>query len=151
MFNFDQIVEEEFNKLIDDITAAYEQSGKKVSGEFETGLKVTSIGSSWILEGFGYLAGRIAGLAPPIADILRWVQARGLRPIIESQTQSQLAYAIATKIGQEGTNSQYHLKIYEQVVTPMRIQEILDRVVQLNVTAFVDAVSVELKLLTKDL
>lgn len=151
MFNFDAVVEDEFNKLIREITAAYQRSGKKVSGEFEEGLQAIPVAKGWVLMGFGYLAGRIAGKMPPVQKILDWVQARGLHPFIESQTQSQLAWAIAKKIGDEGTDSKYHLKVYEQVVTPARIQEILDKIVSLNVAAFIDAVTIELKLLTKDL
>lgn len=151
MFDFDAVLQEEFDTLIKEITAAYERSGKKVSGEFAEGLQAIPVAKGWVLMGFGYLAGRIAGLMPPVQKILDWVQGRGLQPFIEGQTQTQLAWAIATKIGNEGTESKYHLKIYEQVVTPARIQQILDKIVKLNITAFIDAVTIELKLLTKDL
>lgn len=151
MFDFDEVVQQEFDKLVAEITEVYEQSGKKVSGEFTKGLKVSQSTNGWILEGFGYLAGRLAGKPPPVNVILEWVKAKGLQPIAKGQTQTQLAYAIAYNIGKKGTDSKYHLKIYEQVITPQRIQEILDKVVKFNVIAFVDAVTIELRLLTKGL
>tara|TARA_R110000822_G_scaffold75758_2_gene182233 strand:+ start:1079 stop:1525 length:447 start_codon:yes stop_codon:yes gene_type:complete len=143
------IVKEEMEALIDDIKATYEASGKKVSGEFANGLAVTYSLNGAVLEGYAYLAGRAAGRMPPVENILAWVQARGIQP--STGTQTGLAWAIAKKIAREGTNKEYHLKIYEQVVTPERIQTIIDKVVSVNVQEFVNNVTAEMKLLTNNL
>lgn len=149
MSETDFILKEEMESLVADITAAYEASGKKVSGEFEDGLKVTYRPNQATLEGYGYLAGRAAGKQPPVDKILRWVEQRGIQPLVGTQT--GLAWAIAKKIAREGTNKENHLKIYEQVVTPERIQSIIDKVVKINIQTFVNNVTAEMQLLTKDL
>jgi hypothetical protein len=51
---------------------------------------------------------------------------------------STLAFLIARKIGKEGTNKQNHLAIYDQVITPARIDDILGKINKINVTAFID-------------
>ena len=142
----DEIIREEMESLIKDITAAYEASGKKVSGEFERGLEVIYKPNSAVLEGYAYLAGRAAGKMPPVENILEWVQARGIQPL--KGTQTGLAWAIAKKIAREGTAKENHLKIYEQVVTPERIQSILDRVIEINIQEFVNNVTAEMQLLS---
>lgn len=151
MFNNDEIIRQELDSLKDDIIQAYRQSGKKVSGQFEEGLDIREETNRWLLSGFGYLAGRKAGDMPVVQEILAWVKARGLRPFIRSMTVSQLAWAIAKSIAAKGTNEEYHFKIYEKVVTPERMQRILDRITSINITAFVDEVTTEMKLLTKEL
>lgn len=145
----DEVIKAEMQRLVSDIRAAYEASGKKVSGEFDRGLEVKYERNKASLFGFAYLAGRRAGRMPPVRKILAWVKARGLQPL--KGTQSGLAWGIALKIGREGTNKENHLKIYEKVVTPERIQQILDKVTSINVKEFVDAVTAEMKLLTKNI
>jgi len=145
----DIVIREEMESLVADITAAYEASGKKVSGEFPKGLQVTYAPNQATLSGYAYLAGRAAGKMPPVDKILTWVQQRGLRPL--KGTQSGLAWAIARKIAAEGTNEENHLKIYEQVVTPERIQVIIDKVTAINIQTFVNNVTAQMQLLSKDL
>ena len=147
MFNNDEIIQQELELLRRDIILAYEASGKKVSGEFEQELEVRDNA----LYGVGYLAGRKAGKRPIISRILNWVQARGLQPFISGQTQTQLAFAIANSIAARGTKPENHYKIYEDVITPERIQQIIDKVSSININAFIDTVVADLNLLIKDL
>jgi hypothetical protein len=56
---------------------------------------------------------------------------------------STLAFLIARKIG-KGTNKQNHL-IYDQVITPARIDDILGKINKINVTAFIDEVNIMTK------
>jgi hypothetical protein len=151
MFNNEEAIRDELNKLKEELRTAYRESGKKVSGEWEEGLEVTVNDTKGILKGLGYLAGRAAGKMPPIKRILKWVKDRGLKPFIDGMTVSQLARLIAFNIGKQGTNEIYHFKIYEEIVTPERIQEILDRISIINLQAFIDEITAEMKLLTKDL
>lgn len=53
---------------------------------------------------------------------------------------STLAFLIARKIAEKGTDKQRHLQVYNQIITPERIQAILDRVSQLNANAFIQEV-----------
>ena len=149
MFSTDEVLKSEMEDLVKDIKAAYNQSGKRVSGEFERGLELTTSPNKVVLDGYAYLAGRAAGKMPPVQNILEWVQARGIQPL--TGTQTGLAWAIAKKIAREGTNKENHLKIYEQVVTPERIQSILDKVTEINIQTFVNNVTAEMRLITKNL
>jgi hypothetical protein len=48
----------------------------------------------------------------------------------------------------EGTNKQNHLAIYDQVITPARIDDILGKINKINVTAFIDEVNIMITKLT---
>lgn len=58
--------------------------------------------------------GRKAGKRPPIDSILKWVQIKSILPRPNSKgklpTPLQLAFAIATKIGKEGTKGTHDLR-----------------------------------------
>lgn len=148
MYSTDEVIKEEMESLVADIKAVYEASGKRTTGEFENGLELELSPNKAILYGYTYLAGRAAGKMPPVENILNWVRAKGITP--ETGTQTGLAWAIAKKIAQEGTNRETQLHIYEQVITPERIQSIIDRVSEINITAFVNEITTELKLITNN-
>jgi len=135
-----QILQEEMESIKNDIIQLYNASGKKSSGEFEQGLKIDYNGLTAVLQGYTYLGGRRAGKMPPIRAIEEWIRAKGIRPLEDRLSTSSLAFLIARKIAERGTDRDKHLKIYNQVITPKRIQKILDRVSQLNANAFVQEV-----------
>tara|TARA_R110000823_G_scaffold266679_1_gene386416 strand:- start:307 stop:762 length:456 start_codon:yes stop_codon:yes gene_type:complete len=151
MFSTEETIRAELDSLKEDIRDAYRKSGKKVSGNFEEGLETVKEGASYLLKGYGYLAGRQAGDMPPVQEILKWVKDRGIKPFTESMTVSSLAWAISKSIAASGTNPENHLKIYEQVVTPARIQSILNNIVGIHIKEFIDEITTEFNLLTKDL
>lgn len=150
MYN-DDILKEEFKSLVADIKQVYNDSGKRVSGEFEQGLELDYRPNYASLTGYAYLAGRQAGKMPPVKAIKDWIEARGIRPLESKMTTTSLAWAIAKNIAKNGTDKDRHLKIYEQVVTPERIQSILDRVTEFNIQEFVNNITVEMQLLTKNI
>ena len=144
------------DSLIADLINAYEKSGKKVSGAWGEGLEAIYSPNKAQLFGFEYLAGRgetkkghEEGKPYLVESILKWIKAKGITPREENMTTTSLAWAIATKIHQSGTNSRYHLNIYEKVITPERIQSIIDKVSQFNVGVFVNDITVEFNKLTK--
>lgn len=145
----DEVIREEIGSILDDIRALYVSEGKKVSGEFEDKLDAVYLPNQGTIRGVLYLAGRRAGKMPPVKNILEWVKARGLRPIEENMTQTSLAWAIAKKIAAEGTKKENQLKVYERVITPKRISQIIDRVSQLNVNRIVTEIRAELEILSK--
>jgi len=140
------ILKEEMESIKRDIIALYESSGKKVSGEFLEGLEVSQNGSSTTLKGYTYLAGRAAGRMPPIQKIEAWVNAKGISAVGKAST--SLAWAIAKKIAAEGTSPENHLAIYDKIITPQRIDSIIEKVVAFNVGLFTTELQVELKKLT---
>ena len=150
MSNSQEIIKSEIDSLIEDILEVYEQSGKKTSGQFGEGLEAvySNNGYNVALFGYGYLMGRKAGKMPPVQAIKEWVINKG---ISDSVNASGLAWAIAKKIAKEGTNKENHLPIYDKVITPQRIDEIIEKVSQFNVSLFVDDITIELQKLTKNL
>jgi hypothetical protein len=139
-FNYDDILKEEFEAIKTDLISLYNASSKRTSGEFEKGLEIKYEPNKATLSGYVYLAGRIAGKQPPIQAIEKWLIQKGIKPIEEKMKISSLAYLIARKIAKEGTSKENHLKIYEQVITPQRIDEILERINKVNVTAFTNEI-----------
>lgn len=146
----DKALKEQFDLLMKDIITVYEGSGKKTSGEFAEGLEVKYTPNSASLWGYVYLAGRKAGKIPPIQAILKWIERKGIRPIRDKMTTTSLAWVIARKIAETGTKTSNHLKIYEQVITPQRIDQIIKAVQVINVNWFITELETQMQLLTSN-
>lgn len=153
----DEIIKEEIDAILDDIIQVYEQSGRKASGQFEEGLEAVYEPNKATIRGFVYLAGRgktkkkgKAGEPTVQQQILKWLKTRGIRPIEENMKLSSLAYLIARKIHKEGTKRSEWLKIYEQVITPQRIDSIIQRISELNVNRIITEINAELEVLAKN-
>jgi hypothetical protein len=69
------------------------------------------------------------------------VKSKGITPLDSKNEDINISILIARKIGKEGTNKQNHLAIYDQVITPARIDDILGKINKINVTAFIDEVN----------
>lgn len=136
----EKILKEEMEELREELLTAYNASGKRTTGEFEKGLEIEYNGLTAVLKGYTYLGGRRAGKMPPIKAIEDWIKAKGLKPVEDKITTSSLAFLIARKIAQEGTNKENNLQIYSQVITPQRIDQIIKRIDSLNVRAFINEV-----------
>lgn len=135
-----KVLQEEMERIKNDILQLYNASGKKTTGEFEKGLEIEYKDLTVTLKGYTYLGGRRAGKQPPIKAIEDWIKAKGIKPLEDKISTSTLAFLIARKIAEKGTDKQRHLQVYSKVITPERIQAILDRVSQLNANAFVQEV-----------
>lgn len=143
----DEIIKEEIQSILDDIVTLYEQEDKKVSGQFKHGLEAIYEPNKATIRGFVYLAGRKAGKMPPIKALESWVKRKGIFNVKSEAQVRSIAYVIARKIGEKGTNKEYHLKVYDQVITPARIDKIIDRIAQLNVNRIVTQIQAELEIL----
>ena len=149
MLNQEEVIRAEFDAIVRDIKAIYNASGKRVSGQFEKELEITQNGTTTALMGVPYLAGRSSGKMPPVDTLKKWVEAKGITPL--KGTTTSLAWAIAKKIAKEGTSKEYHLKVYEQVITPERIDSIIQKVAVFNVNLFTTELKVELKKLQNNI
>jgi hypothetical protein len=136
----EKLLKQEMEALRDEILQVYNASGKRTSGEFEKGLEVIYEPNKATLMGYEYLGGRRAGKMPPLKAIEDWVKAKGLKPIESEMTTSTLAYLIARKIAKEGTKKENNLAIYSKVITPQRIDEILNKINKLNANQFIQEV-----------
>lgn len=147
--NSKTILIQEVDSIVEDIINAYNQSGKKTSGNFEDQLEVKDKGNSIELWGVGYLAGRPAGKMPPVQEIENWITLKGIQPIESNMTTSSLAWAIAKKIAKEGTAKESYLPIYDLIITPQRIDSIIDKVSTFHTQQFVHSVTVRLMAITQ--
>lgn len=153
MNNDDQntIIKTEVDAILDDIITLYNQSGKRVSGAFEDALEAKYSNNKAEIYGVSYLAGRQAGKMPPVQAILKWIEKKGLKAVEENITSSSLAWAIAKSIAKKGTKPESVLKIYQEVITPKRIDSIIKKVSEFNVNLFVHEVETSLELLEKNI
>ena len=148
MFNNDEVIKEELQLIVDDIRQLYEDSGKKVTGQYGEGFVVNVLDGKGSIEGYIYTGGRPAGKMPPIDKIKQWVLDKGIAANVSRV--SSVAYLIAKSIKEKGTNPDYHRQFVDEVITPERIQKILDNISQINMQMFVTEVSVELNKLVKN-
>lgn len=133
------ILQKEVDKVMDEIIQLYESSGKKTSGQFEEGLETKVSENRIEIWGYSYLAGRPAGKMPPVQAIEKWVIAKGIASM--GLQSSGLAWAIAKKIAAEGTADESHLPIYERILTPQRMDEIIKKVEEFHVQQIVEEIT----------
>lgn len=129
------ILIEEWELLRTDLIKRHNQLGMKASGRWERELAVFYKRMSVALFGEHYtyylVNGRKAGKMPPVKAIKQWIEDKGIASNIKGKISvSSLAFLIARKIGREGTR--YYRRggtnLIESVVTPQRIQRIMNRV-----------------------
>jgi len=135
-----KILAREINLLKQELKAAHESKGMKASGDWlesvEDRTKGLS-GSIWALDYTEYLEdGRKPGKFPPIDKIKQWIIDK---PIAYSDISlSSLAFLIARKISKEGWKRKDHggVNLVSEVITPARVQEIIDKVSDFQISAF---------------
>jgi hypothetical protein len=88
--------------------------------------------------------GRPEGKFPPLEDIKRWIIEKGIQSEIPI---SSLAFIIARKISEEGTKyyKQGGTDLVDAIVTPERIQSIIDKVGVSLTNSFASVLVNELK------
>jgi len=135
-----KILAQEINLLKQELKAAHEAKGMKASGDWlesvEDRTKGLS-GSIWALDYTEYLEdGRNPGKFPPIDKIKQWIIDK---PIAFSDISlSSLAFLIARKISKEGWKRKDHggVNLVSEVITPARVQEIIDKVSDFQISSF---------------
>lgn len=139
----EQILFDEFEKIKFDLIEKHDQLGMRASGEFANSLEVEASELTVSLLGSYYVEylvdGRKPGKFPPIDVIEKWIEAKGIASLIESEISvSSLAFLIARKISREGTEyfKQGGTDLIDSVITPERIQSIIDKVSVFNVSEF---------------
>lgn len=136
--NIRELLAAEFEAIKADVITRYQESGLSVTGNWATTLEVTATETSASLLGASYLDGRPPGKQPPSEAIVNWIEAKGIASQIENEISiTSLAFLIARKIGREGWQPETTgSDIIAQVVTPQRIQQVIDRVSTPLVTEF---------------
>jgi hypothetical protein len=130
MSNATELLAAEFELLRADIISAYQASGQAVSGNWADTVKVEATPNGYSITAADYINGRGPGKPPPSKAIEEWLQQKGIAARLEkNMTISSLAFLIARKIGREGWKPKAGtVNIVDSVVTPERIQQMLDNV-----------------------
>lgn len=144
----EEIMEQEFEQLRVDMIREYNAKGMKASGQFERELKVEVSEFRASLIGMNYaeqlelgrertVNGNTGGQTL-LEKIKTWIEDKGIRPLEPKMTTSTLAFLITRKIHREGWDRRNHggVELVSSVITPERIQKIIDRVSQFNVAKF---------------
>ena len=131
-----EVLAAEFALLKADIIAAYEASGQVVSGNWSATVTAEPTAQGYSITAAGYLNGRKLGKAPPSEAIEQWIKEKGIASRLEKgMSVSSLAFLIARKIAREGWKPKPGtLNPVEAVVTPQRIQQMLDKVGSVYIT-----------------
>ena len=147
--NYNDIILNEFELIKQDLIKRYNEKGMRASGNFESSLEIKKNNNSVELWGANYTeqleSGRNSGKFPPVDAIKQWILDKGIN--FENITLSSLAFLIARKISREGWNRQGYggVELVSEVITPQRIQSIIDKVGTLEVNKFIELVRVEFK------
>ena len=138
MSETNQLLAAEFELLRADIIAAYEGSGQAVTGNWADTVKVEATPHGYSITAADYINGRAPGSPPPSEAIEAWIIKKGIAARLQNNiTVSSLAFLIARKIARYGWKpKQGSDTIIDSVVTPQRIQQILDKVGESYLTDF---------------
>ncbi len=140
-----EILSKEFDSLKQELIAKHKELGMKASGQWIESLENRSERLSGQLWGEPYteqlVNGRGPGKFPPIKMIEKWIYDKGITP--DGIKISSLAFLIARKIAKEGTEyfKQGGTDLVEAVITPQRIQDIIDKVTEFQINSFLSDIT----------
>jgi len=138
MSNVTELLAAEFELLKTEVIAKYEASGMAASGNWADSVVIQKLPNGFNLVADGYINGRGPGKPPPSEAIEAWIRQKGIAAKLEKGMIIQtLAYLIARKIAREGWKPKpENQNIVDSLVTPQRIQQILDKVGAVYITDF---------------
>lgn len=144
----EEILYKHFRQIRADLIARHDELGMRASGNWAETLDTEVNRTKGIIWGQPYteqlVDGRRPGKMPPVGAIKKWIVDKGIASGLGEQISiSSLAYAIATKIAKEGTRyfKQGGTDLVESVITPARIQMILDEVSEFHINNFTSEIS----------
>lgn len=141
-----QILNQEMEAIKDDLIYKHIELGMKASGNWIDSLNVQTKGLSGVLYGEPYteqlVNGRESGKFPPVASIIQWIKDKNITPF-DKISISSLAFLIARKIAKEGTKyfKDGGTDLVNSVITPERIQMILDKVSDFQINSFLSEIN----------
>lgn len=147
------IIIEELEAIKEELIAKHKALGMESSGKWLESLESQKTELGGVLMGAKYteqlVYGRRPGKFPPIKAIEQWIFQKGIRATGEMISLSSLAFLIARSIAKNGTKyyQQGGTDLIDAVITPQRIQRILDRVSVFNTSLFVGEITRTLKVL----
>lgn len=128
MSKLSKLLASEFESLKNELITKYDEMNIRVSGNWAENLEVETAKDSVTLWGPYSPDGRKPGKQPPSEAIEQWLKDKGIASRLEKEISiTSLAYLIARKIGREGWKRQ-GTPLVSSVVTPERIQQIIDKI-----------------------
>lgn len=137
-----EILAEEMEAIKEDLIARHRELGMEASGDWINSLEADTKRLKGVIRGLPYtqqlVTGREPGKFPPIKAIEKWIYDKGIQPIDDTIKISSLAFLIARKISRMGTDyfMQGGTDLVDSVITPERIQRIINRVTQFQINQF---------------
>lgn len=148
----DEIISQEMESIKKEIIERYEALGMRASGQFATETTIEDRGKKHFVVAPAYasqlIKGRKPGTMPPVKAIEQWIRDKGIAARASSDISvTSLAYLIARKIQREGTTyfKQGGTDLLESVITPERMQRIIDRLKDFTIVDIQNRISRELK------
>lgn len=141
------ILKEHLEDIKKDLVKKYDELGMRASGQWEQSLELNVTGLKGVISGQPYteqlVNGRPPGKFPPIAAIRQWILDKGINYLGKESNLNSLAFLIARKIAKEGTKyfKQGGTDLVSSVITPERIQLILDDVSYFHVNYMVSEIT----------
>lgn len=144
-----EILAKEMEAIRVDLIANYDALGMRASGQWADQIEAHSERLSGTILGLPYTQQLVTGRPPtssgaqPGSPTLRekievWIEQKGIASFSSDISVSSLAFLIARKIHKEGT--QYFrdggTDLLEKVITPKRIQSIIDKVTEFQISSF---------------
>lgn len=128
--NVQQAFKAEFEQLRQEVIAYYHSSGRAASGRWASTVQVQELPNGFTLVADDYINGRGPGKPPPSAAIEQWIAQKGIAARLGKEISvSSLAFLIARKIARMGWQpKEGQDNLIAQVVTPERIQQLMDKV-----------------------
>jgi hypothetical protein len=135
-----EILQQEFDALKTELIAKYDELGMRASGHWADSLEVVVSGNNAKIIGesysqqleYGRNAGGKSGTGTSFSEAIeQWIKDKGIASRIEGEISvSSLAFLIVRKIMREGWKREEYggVNLITQVITPERIQQIIDRI-----------------------
>lgn len=142
-----KILQQEFELLRQEIITRYEQTGVSATGKWKETVTIEALPNGFTVVADNYLNGRQPGKAPPSTAIEKWIIQKGISSRINGEISvSSLAFLISRKIAREGWHPKSNTaNIIQQVLTPARTQQILDKIAPAYVKKFTEDLTTALE------
>lgn len=152
-----EILQQEFDALKTELIAKYDELGMRASGNWANSLEVVVSGNNAKIIGesysqqleYGRNAGGKSGKGTSFSEAIeQWIKDKGIANRIEGEISvSSLAFLIVRKIMREGWKREEYggVELITQVITPERIQQIIDRIGLEQTAGFIRDITTFLK------
>jgi hypothetical protein len=139
--NYKEIIFNELELIKNELIQNYDAKGMRASGNFANSLKTNLTTNGAQLIGANYSKeleeGKQAGDLVSVNVIEKWIQDKNIQ--FSNITINSLAYLIVKKIKREGWKRERFggVELISQTITPQRIQKIIDKVGDLELSGFI--------------